>query len=75
MTVVVCPYCDDVTEQSFMLSEFTCGACSRPFDARVEVVANVLRQLIGPSPVETPFGYDAAVLAQACLRALDSVFL
>ena len=28
---VVCPHCGDVTEQSFLLEWFTCGACDKAF--------------------------------------------
>lgn len=33
LATIKCPHCGDVTEQSFMLSEFTCGSCDEPFQA------------------------------------------
>lgn len=31
VAIVICPHCGDRTEQEFLLQEFTCGACDRPF--------------------------------------------
>lgn len=28
---LTCPHCGDVTEQDFMLKQFVCGICDRPF--------------------------------------------
>ncbi len=33
---VVCPHCGDVTEHYFLLKEFTCGACDKPFEPVTE---------------------------------------
>lgn len=30
-TTVTCPNCGDVTQQEFLLPQFTCGACDRSF--------------------------------------------
>lgn len=42
-------------------------------DARLDAVARVLRDILGPSPIESPLSYDALVVARGVLAAADAV--